>query len=213
VSPSKASGELGSEPPRARKAKPFKWRKFFRVTHRDVGYATVALTIAYSVSGLAVNHIDDWNPNYSFEESEFVLEDLPIEGNYPDIQQDALREQLVERLAVDPKTVRGHFLEGPHNFQVFIEEGGEIVLDPATRSGKIKRVHTRAGLYEVNVLHLNNLKGIWTYIADVFALALIFLALTGAFMNKGKTGIAGRGKYFVAGGFVVPLAAIIYMYS
>ncbi|MDP1890370.1 MAG: hypothetical protein Q8K55_05710, partial [Gemmatimonadaceae bacterium] len=32
--------------------------------HRDVGYLAVALTIAYAISGIAVNHIADWNPNY-----------------------------------------------------------------------------------------------------------------------------------------------------
>ena len=191
---------------------PLKWRKLFRVTHRDVGYVVVALTLAYSISGVAVNHIEDWNPNYRFEESSFSLDALEVKGEYPDIDLDALRDETITRLDVDPKTVRGHFLESPTRFQVFMDEGGEIVLDPKTGQGEIKRVITRAGLYEFNVLHLNTLKGVWTYIADLFALALIFLALTGLFMNKGKTGLSGRGKWFVGAGLLVPAAFIISMY-
>ncbi|MBP6630162.1 MAG: PepSY-associated TM helix domain-containing protein, partial [Kofleriaceae bacterium] len=56
------------------------------------------------------------------------------------------------------------------------------------------------------------LKGAWTYVADVFALALMVLAVTGLFMNKGARGLGGRGKWFVAGGLAVPVAAIVYMY-
>jgi len=39
------------------------WRRWSIALHRDVGYLTVALTIAYAISGIAVNHIADWNPN------------------------------------------------------------------------------------------------------------------------------------------------------
>ena len=44
-----------------------KWRRFIRILHRDIGYVVAALTIIYSVSGIAVNHINDWNPNYIVE--------------------------------------------------------------------------------------------------------------------------------------------------
>ena len=47
--------------------------------------------------------------------------------------------------------------------------------------------------------------------ADAFALLLITLVLTGIFMMKGKRGIAGRGKWFLASGLAVPLVFIWYM--
>ena len=40
------------------------WRKLIIATHRDVGYFFAGLTVIYAVSGVALNHIDDWNPNY-----------------------------------------------------------------------------------------------------------------------------------------------------
>ena len=45
-----------------------KWRKWNNILHRDLGYLCVGLTLVYVVSGVAVNHVADWNPNYSIEQ-------------------------------------------------------------------------------------------------------------------------------------------------
>ena len=39
-------------------------RKLLRALHRDVGYIAVGLTLVYALSGLALNHIQDWDPNF-----------------------------------------------------------------------------------------------------------------------------------------------------
>ena len=44
-----------------------KWRKWNNVIHRDLGYLCFGLTILYVISGVAVNHIQDWNPTYRIE--------------------------------------------------------------------------------------------------------------------------------------------------
>jgi hypothetical protein len=167
----------------------------------------VALTLAYAISGLAVNHIDDWNPNYRFEVRHFDLGPLPA-GTIP--EQAAF---VVDRLHLDPRTVRGHFQETATDLRVFLPDGQEARVDVTTGRGRLKTVTTRAVLFEVNSLHLNNLKGVWTYVADVFAVALVFLALTGVTMMKGDRGILGRGKWFVAAGLTIPIGFIIYMYQ
>ena len=41
-----------------------KARKLIIATHRDIGYFFAGLTVLYAISGVAVNHIDDWNPSY-----------------------------------------------------------------------------------------------------------------------------------------------------
>ena len=43
----------------------FPWRPWLRAIHRDVGYLAVGLTFVYALSGLAVNHIADWDPNFT----------------------------------------------------------------------------------------------------------------------------------------------------
>ena len=42
--------------------------------------------------------------------------------------------------------------------------------------------------------------------ADIFAVTLIFFAISGLFMIKGKKGIAGRGKWYLLIGLLIPLS-------
>lgn len=183
------------------------WRKLFRALHRDIGYVAVSLTLAYALSGLAVNHIDDWNPSYRFSERAVDIGPLPA---------GTLAERaafVVEKLTLDPRTVRGHFQETEHELRIFLTDGQEARLDMRTGRGQLKTLATRLVLFEVNSLHLNNLKGLWTWVADLFALALVVLAVTGVTMMKGDRGIAGRGKYFIAAGLTVPVGFIIYLHA
>ncbi len=184
-----------------------RWRRWFRAVHRDVGYVAVALTIAYALSGLAVNHIEHWNPNYSFDDRAISI---------GPVQAGSLADQeayVVARLGIDRGAVRGHFLETPTELRVFLDEGQEIRVDVRTGNGRLKTLARRAVLFEVNALHLNNLKGVWTYVADVFAVALMLLAITGMTMMKGDRGFGGRGKWFVAAGLAIPVTAIVYLYT
>jgi hypothetical protein len=183
------------------------WRKLFRALHRDIGYVAVSLTIAYALSGLAVNHIDDWNPSYTFAERDVDVGTLPAGS----IAERAAF--VVEKLELDKGRVRGHVQDSEHELRVFLTDGEEARIDLRTGRGQLKTVTKRAVLFEVNSLHLNNLKGVWTYVADLFAVALIVLAITGVTMMKGDRGILGRGKYFIAAGLAVPVGFIIYMHA
>jgi uncharacterized protein len=182
------------------------WRRWFRAFHRDIGYVAVALILAYSISGLAVNHIESWNPSYKFDDRQVDIG--PLSGS---LNEKA--GQIVERLSLDPGHVRGHFQENDRELRVFLDEGQEARIDMETGRGRVKTLSRRAVLFEVNALHLNNLKGVWTYIADAFAIALIVLALTGMTMMKGDRGLFGRGKYFVAAGLAIPVGFIVYIYT
>jgi uncharacterized protein len=184
-----------------------RWRHLFRVVHRDLGYVAVSLTIAYALSGIAVNHIDDWNPSYTFAERAIDIGPVPA-GTLA--EQEAY---VVDKLALDRRAVKGHFAESATELRVFLTEGQEARLDTRTGRGSLKTIANRAVFYEVNTLHLNNLKGAWTYIADGFAVALMVLALTGMTMMKGDRGLLGRGKYFVAAGLTLPIGAVVYLYS
>jgi len=184
----------------------YNWRRWFRAFHRDIGYVAVALTIAYGLSGIAVNHIDDWNPNYRFTERSVDVG--PLSGT---IAEKA--GAIVGKLEIDPRAVRGHFQETETVLRVFLDEGQEAKVDITTGRGTLKTLDRRAVFFEVNALHLNNLKGIWTYVADAFAVALIVLAITGVSMMKGDRGFWGRGKYFVAAGLAIPTIGIAYLYA
>ena len=82
---------------------------------------------------------------------------------------------------------------------------------------KGERVHTVSGavledgqrprflLRVANWLHLNRGKQAWTYVADGYAVFLLFLAASGLFMLPGRKGLVGRGGIFVALGVAVPV--------
>src|SRR5512144_790235 len=58
----------------------FRWRLWLRAIHRDLGYFCVGLTFVYALSGLAVNHIADWEPQFRKINRELQLP-LPLPGS------------------------------------------------------------------------------------------------------------------------------------
>jgi hypothetical protein len=191
-------------PPRKRRIMVRAW---LRAIHRDLGYLAVALTLAYGLSGIAVNHIDDWNHNYKVERRAVHVGPLPTSSTAD------MQAHVIAGAGVTAAQVRGHVQDSPREFRVFLRGGAEIKVDIATGDGTYTGLARRAVFFEVNALHLNNLKGAWTWIADGFAVALMLLALTGMFMMKGRGGLAGRGKWFVLAGLAVPAVAIGYLYA
>jgi hypothetical protein len=60
-----------------------------------------------------------------------------------------------------------------------------------------------------NWLHLNRGKQAWTYVADGYAVLLLFLALSGLFMIPGRKGLVGRGALIAGIGAAVPVLYVV----
>lgn len=175
----------------------FKWRKWNNILHRDIGYLVVGLTLVYGVSGIAVNHTADWNPNFTIERE--GVEIGPLDGSTRDELVAAARERL--QLEEEPDNV---YRPDPETLQLFYHRK-TYAIDLPTGKVIVESVQPRRVLYEFNQLHLNAPKRAWTWIADAFAVALIFVAITGLFVLKGKTGITGRGAWLVSLGVLIPV--------
>jgi len=184
-----------------------KLRQLVRVLHRDIGYFCVGLTIFFCVSGIAVNHIDDWNPSYSTSVEKVELG--PLSGT----DLDELQAEVVEKAGLDPDDVARRHRPERGVLIVFLPNGGEAKIRISDGKGTVRRIETRTFLFESNVLHLNHIKGLWTYVSDAFAVLLITLAITGLFILKGRQGLGGRGKWFTAAGILLPAAFIVYYYA
>ncbi len=169
------------------------WRKWIRVIHRDLGYLCAGLTLVYAISGVAVNHIADWNPNLEIERTTHEIG--PAEG--------LSAEEVLARLGAPPEH-KSTFRPDARTLQIFAE-GDTVTVDLPTGRVQRERTRTRAVFYETNFLHLNHPKKAWTWVADAFAVALAFLAVSGLFMIKGKKGLSGRGKWFTLAGVLVPV--------
>lgn len=178
------------------------WRWWLHVIHRDVGYLCVGLVVVYAVSGIAVNHVDDWNPSYAIER---VRGDIgPVAAT--EVDDDAVARVVLSRLGLSTD-YRALFAPAPDQLRIL---RGNHTIDVDLASGDVTQefVVPRFGLYEANHLHLNRAKGAWTWIADAFAVLLIVLAVTGLFLIKGKQGITGRGAWLAGLGIALPLVVL-----
>lgn len=178
------------------------WRRLLIASHRDVGYLLVGLTIAYAVSGVAVNHAEDWNPTYAIRKETHALGPLP-KGDLP-----AAARVALERLDISeaPESI---VPAGPDRVRIFLQNR-TLTVDVTTQEASDERVSPRPFLAQVNFLHLNRGKGIWTWLADLYAVGLIFLALSGMFLVKGRLGLGGRGLWLLLAGLVPPIVFVLW---
>jgi hypothetical protein len=173
------------------------WRPLVRSLHRDAGYLAVGLTLVYALSGLAVNHIADWDPNFVTYRTRFELRTaLPEEPA-------AAARIVLERLNIR-QTPREVVPLGPGRLDILLD-GRTLHVDPRTGRGVDEGQRSRYLLRTANWLHLNRGKKAWTVVADAYAAGLLFLALSGMFMLPGRHGMRGRGGILVAVGVAVPL--------
>jgi uncharacterized protein len=189
----------GEAKPRAR----FKWRPWLRALHRDLGYLAVGLTMVYALSGLAVNHISDWDPNFTQLERE-----LQVAAPLPDDDQLAAA-QVMDEL---------HIVEVPLDVYRVSDSELEIAftertlhVDPQTGRVFEEGQEPRLFLRVANWLHLNRGKKAWTWFADGYAIALVVLATTGLMMIPGRKGLLGRGAVLAIVGAALPLGYLWYV--
>jgi hypothetical protein len=183
-----------------------KWRKYNIIIHRDLGYLCFGLTIIYAISGVAVNHIQDWNPTY-------VLEKIVSSVNLAGIESadnEALTSSVLEQLG-ETSELKNVYRQDADTLKIFVVNNN-ITVDLNSGSVFQEKSTKRPFLYEANFLHLNHPKKLWTWFADLYAVSLGLLAVSGLFILKGKKGLAGRGKWLVGVGFVIPLF-FLWLYS
>ncbi len=194
--------------------------------HRDVGYLALGLTAVYAVSGFAVNHRHEFDSD-KVREVQVVQLGRPAELLAPlaDHRREAIlasvdaltrdeERELVSRIssAVGRTTPpKNAFWRGPDRLSLFFETGERDTVDYQPSTGEARALQTRDRflLRAVNFLHLNEARRAWTYVADCFAVALLFLAVSGAVMVKGRKGLWGRGGILALLGLLLPLGALL----
>ena len=83
-----------------------KLRKWNRIIHRDMGYIFFGMSVIYGLSGIALNHLDDWNPNYIIKIREVILEDLPSPGPISKQEASGIVDRIDKPMA-SPNAVSG----------------------------------------------------------------------------------------------------------
>lgn len=180
-----------------------KWRKLNRILHRDLGYFFFGMTIIYALSGIALNHIDHWNPSYVITQENIKLKSFPEKKSEIDR---AYAEKIAAKFG-EKDNFKNYFFPEPNQLKIFIEDGS-IELNIKSGEGTIEKSEKRPVFYQVNYLHYAPGEW-WIWFSDIFAVALIVIAITGLFILRGKKGIKGRGAWLTTLGVIVPIIFLI----
>lgn len=180
-----------------------KFSKLIRVLHRDLGYLFFGASIIYAISGIALNHIRDFNPNFEIERFNVTLNET--------VSPEEVNEQWVKTLLLDleqDKEYKKHYFPAPNVLKVFLYHGNmEVNLD--TGKGLLETIRKRPVLYQVNFLHYNPGRW-WKWFSDIFCVAWIIISITGLLLiKKGRYSLNGLGGIYTVIGIVVPLVLFL----
>ncbi len=183
-----------------------KIRKLNRAVHRDLGYFFFGMCIIYGLSGIALNHRHQWNPNYIITQDSFLL-------RLPEEEVNGNREKAMHFLEqIGREDEFRTALPSGESLRIFIRHGS-ITVNLQTGRADLETIRPRPVFRQVNFLHYNTPRRLWTWFSDLYAAGLIALAFTGLFIIRGKNGIRGRGAWLVSAGILIPLVFLILYFS
>lgn len=173
------------------------YKYWLRLIHRNLGFFMVGICFIYGISGFLLNHMDGKDPAYSVQEKSVSL-------------GENLQTKDVIALWGDEKNLPklNKILEIDNQHYRLLFSGGVGVYDTKTGTVEYEIYTQRKFVYWINKLHYNKVKG-WTIMADLFAISLIFFAISGVFMVSRKNGLLGTGKYYIILGLFVPIIYIV----
>jgi uncharacterized protein len=177
-----------------------RWRAWLRAIHRDVGYLAVGFTVIYALSGIAMNHIADWDPNFHATEVSRTI--TPI----ADALSDADAARQIAAAAGMPGAIEDVYRAGDE-VRLTFANGSKVTAigDTLTIQHRRDRLFFRVADW----LHATRGKAAWKYIADAYAVLLLYLAISGVFMIKGRLGLRWRGATLIAVGLAAPIGYIV----
>jgi hypothetical protein len=177
-----------------------RWRAWLRAIHRDIGYLAVGFTLIYALSGIAMNHLEDWDPN--FRASEVQLKIAPIPD---DLSDDEAVSRVAAAAGISGKP--SDVLRAGDEVRLEYPNGSKVTAIGDTVT--VQKRESRFFFRVANWLHATRGKAAWKYIADAYAVLLLYLALSGLFMIKGKLGLRWRGTLLMGIGLAAPLSYIV----
>lgn len=181
------------------------FRKWNRILHRDLGYFFFGITIIYCISGIALNHKKDWNPNYHITYQDFTIKDEVSKAT-------ANKEWILAFLKNynEEDHYKKHFFPNENTLKIFIDNGS-VTINLDSKEGYLEKISKRSVFYEFNFLHYNPGKW-WMWFSDFFCVSMIIIAISGLFIiAKSKNSLTKRGIWFVLAGIIIPVLALIFL--
>jgi uncharacterized protein len=168
-----------------------------RELHRDFGYFFIGLIISFSISGILQNHRQTWHPE------KYTVEVKPITVQLPKDEKE-ITEDFAKNLSFGFKDkFRRHSIK-KGELKISYEKH-DVEIDIKSGKGEIITFRKTPFIAQMNQLHKDTSVW-WIYYSDLFAVGLIFIAVTGAMMfPRGKFSFKSRGWKLAVLGIVFPL--------
>ncbi len=175
-----------------------------RNLHRDIAYFYIGLIIAFSFSGIILNHRQDWYPmDYTYEAKEVQL-NIPADPTILD-SEDHIRQMSTQwDLA---SAYDGHRLRDK-DLRIYYKDN--IILDVNLETGKGVLEYKRKVPFLGHTMTLHkSTNSFWIWYSDIFGLAMLTIAITGMMITKGSNSFKKRGWKLALAGMLFPLLFLI----
>ncbi len=175
-----------------------------RNTHRDIAYFYVGLIISFALSGIFLNHRQSWHPRrYSYDKQEIAIP-API---IKDSINDAFIDAFTKQQKIDDQLRRFNANENKLRIS-YVSHDAEV--DLSTGKGRIETYRVTPLLGQMTQLHQDTSKW-WIYYSDIFGIAMLTIALTGMFIEKGRLSFRSRGWKLALAGLLFPLVFLFLL--
>lgn len=171
-----------------------------RSLHRDLAYFYVGLIIAFSFSGIILNHRQDWYP------MDYTYENKPFELAIPSEEQAFTKEYISEKTKEVGK-YEGHRVRNG-KIRVYFKDNIILDADAKTGVGTIEYKRKVPIIGHSMYLHKST-NSFWIWYSDIFGIAMLVIAITGVLIPLGKKGIKGRGWKLAVAGMLFPLLFLL----
>ena len=182
-----------------------KWRKSNRWIHRNLGYLFFGMALVYGISGIALNHhaARHWNPGLITRSTS-----IQYPGELLKIDVDRSTIEKILEICDEEENYKQYYFPNEEHLMIYLK-GGHILVSMQTGNMDLVKIRNRPVFRELNYLHYNKPKKLWTWFSDLYAFGLILIAISGLFLIKGRKGISGRGGILTLVGIIIPLALLI----
>ncbi|MDT7831817.1 PepSY-associated TM helix domain-containing protein [Flavobacteriaceae bacterium S356] len=172
-----------------------------RSLHRDIAYFYVGLLIAFSFSGIILNHRQDWYPmNYTYDSKEVSL-------TLPATEVEITKEYLVDATKDFEATYDGHRIRNG-SLRVYFKGNGILDMKLDEDKGILEFKRKVPFIGQTMYLHKTT-NNFWIWYSDIFGAAMIVIAVTGMLIPAGKKGFKKRGWKLALLGLLFPLLFLI----
>lgn len=168
-----------------------------RNTHRDIAYFYVGLIIAFSFSGIFLNHRGTLNPRRYTHDTR----DIQLKPFTADQVNDAFIAQFTGDQNIEDELRR--FTATDEELAISYASN-DVKINMVNGKGSITTYRTIPLLGQMTILHQNT-SNWWIYYSDFFGAAMLVIAFTGMFIEKGKNSFRSRGFKLALLGIIFPL--------